>query len=237
MVFPVFRQKLALLSLLGLLSTVALNGTNVAQAQAAEEPRQGFPTSRVGGGTRSNCHADDPLVALIPETGLLKVTAAQPSLWFYIPQSDALQDAEFILYNSEETIIYETTFTTAEESGLVELNLADLAPDLTLDPNQQYQWFLSLICPHSRVADLVVHGWVQPVELTQGSSPQDSNNQDFQANLSAYLENGFWSRALTLLTESHQGDPNNAAATNQWSHLIQSMSLPSLPLTVVNPTP
>ncbi|MEM9213542.1 MAG: DUF928 domain-containing protein [Cyanobacteria bacterium P01_F01_bin.150] len=204
------------LSSLSLPSIVHANGTDA---------NQGLPEGTVGGGSRSGsaCNSQEPLLAFVPGNHVLKTTEAQTTLWFYLPDSDILTNAELIVYDETNAVVIDTSFSVAERSGLLGVNLNLMVEKGKLDLEKNYRWFFSLICPDDRAADLSVDGWVQTTSLS--SSFTDAINSVSpveQANL--YIQEGLWSEAVLLLMNSPRMSNTTESRLDMWNSVVQTIS-------------
>lgn len=219
-----FRLRYRVLALLSMASLATLSSFGFAEGAHANgsNPNEGLPDGTVGGGSRSGtaCSSQDPLLAFMPSNHLLKTAEAQTTLWFYLPSSDILTDAELVVYDEGGNTVVDTTFSVAEQSGLIGINLDSLAPDQKFDLETNYRWFFSLICSEDRAADISVDGWVQSTSLdpsfvnTLNSMPPIE-----QANL--YLQAGLWSEAVSLLMDAQDSTISSA---HDWHTIVQTLS-------------
>lgn len=215
-----------LLSVIGLVSMFNLISVTPGFLLAEEQPRQGLPGRRQGGGTRGGCSQDSkPLTVLIPETNLWRTTAAYPKFYFYIPQSMDSQDVEFVLRDENDQQVYEKVFTINGDARIISLSLPDSESSSPLELKKNYHWYLSLICnPENRSQDIVVEGWIQRVELTSSIASQLENITPTDS-IEIYLEADLWHEALTTLAQLRQDLPNDTIVATNWMQLLQSIGL------------
>lgn len=180
---------LALLSsLIGLevIAAAQVKASSLSTVQQAKEDRddqlrQGLPGRRLGGGTRSGSlysrvFTEDEvyLTALVTADNLSLTSAERPSFTFYIPEMLQDQQAEFVLRNAEDELVYETTFEIEKSGGLttIETSTAEIAP---LNIGQNYTWYFSIV-PNSvdRSNDIIVYGNIRRVESTAAQSIEQS---------------------------------------------------------------
>jgi hypothetical protein len=140
-------------------------------------------TSR-GGANHDRClYTTEELVALVPvsaETGipyLEPILSGHPTWWFYIPYAgNGRLEAEFVLIDAEERVIYEQKSLVPNTPGLVEVVWPMTNPPLT--QGQSYRWVFSILCnPSNRSGDNTVNGWIQRVT--------DEEESALMANLGA----------------------------------------------------
>ncbi|MGC1308344.1 MAG: DUF928 domain-containing protein [Phormidesmis sp.] len=219
------------------LAEVAAN----AEGQDTETLRQGLPGRRLGGGTRSGrvfLNANASLAALTTANPLSVTTAERPTLLFYVPEMLAANEVEFVLYDRNDELAYETTFTLAREGGLVSLG-AEQAGDIpVLDLNETYAWYFSIISDASdRAQDIVVHGSIRRVNQADWLANQSVDAKLSQRLATAtplakaqilYQQADLWHDAALILSDLHQANPENALIAAEWNALLASVGLDSV---------
>ncbi|MGD1855956.1 MAG: DUF928 domain-containing protein [Leptolyngbyaceae cyanobacterium] len=188
---------------------------------AEEEPvRQGLPGRRISGASRlptSACAPNsEPLVAIVPETNLGATAVAEPTLWLSVPNVAVTKQMEFYLFNTQDEIIYQTSFWVKPTADLVGLDLAAMANAPKLEVDQRYRWAASIVCnPNNHSENISVEGWVDRIENSGAN------------------ETGPWYDRLGTLVETLQHQPDNQEALNQWQSLMASARLDQIvPLSV-----
>lgn len=220
-------------TLLSMMSVLALSSMSVPSDAHANEidENQGLPDGTVGGGSRSgsSCNIQDPLLAFVPGNHVLKTTESQTMLWFYLPESDILTNAELIVYDENSHVVVDTSFSVAEYSGLFGVNLNVMVEGGKFDLEKDYRWFFSLICPDDRAADISVDGWFEATTLSPSFSDKlNAVSPVEQANL--YVQAGLWSEAVLLLMNSSYVDSATEHGLDPWHSIIQAISPVSVPL-------
>ena len=227
--------------------------TTVAQAQDAPGGRQrggashieyqpptlsnvGAPGNRRRGGASrtGSCPAvAQPLTALVPTVkdsvgGL--TTAANPTLWFYVPYVlNTDHPAEFALLNDRNQYVYQTTLANAQTdaTGIIEVALPST---VALEVGKPYRWALTVNCGAD--SSVFVMGGIQRVApLGADAMSNPPSGSEAAANLdraSLYAEHGIWFDALTILAELKQAKPDDAAIAAEWQSLLQSATLEDL---------
>ncbi|NEQ97110.1 MAG: DUF928 domain-containing protein [Cyanothece sp. SIO2G6] len=216
------------------LASLLINVLSFAGSSAyaqSDNTNHGLPPGTVAGGSRgaTTCSIQAPVVAFMPETNLLQTLDTQPSLWVYLPESLPLQDAELVLYDETETAVIDTVFSIADQSGLVKIDLAAIANVSPLKADQRYRWFLSLICPDNRAADISVDGWLHltPLSATLAEQLDRTSDPVEQANL--YITAGMWSEAIATLVD-WQESSSTTIAPEAWEGVIEALNPGSVPL-------
>ncbi|MGL5195201.1 MAG: DUF928 domain-containing protein [Chroococcales cyanobacterium] len=191
----------------------------------------GAPGRRIGGGSRGcSVIADGPtghaLTALVPETTMGLTLEAYPTFFWYLPATSATA-VEFVLMDEKgEKVIYETTFQTKGEAGIVSLNLPENASLPPLEINDNYRWYFSIICnPEDRAADIYVQGWVRRVEASAGLTEQLASTTSDIERVQVYARNGIWHEAISVLAQLRRSNPNNVDIRREWQELITSVQL------------
>lgn len=207
--------------LTGLGLVALLCGLGLVPALAAEEGqvRQGLPGRRISGASRlptACAHSADPLVAIVPESNLGTTAVAEPTLWLSVPQVRREKQIEFYLFDTQDEIIYQTSFVIEPTAKLVGLDLGAMADAPKLEIDRRYRWAASVICnPDNRSENLSVEGWVDRV----GESPMERND--------------LWYDQLSQLLDELQRHPQDQIALGHWRTLMAAARLDRLvPLSV-----
>lgn len=225
------RKTLMAIGLVSLLSLTLSGAPGLAQPDVEDAPRQGLPGRRIGGGTRGEeCIAGEtPLIALMPENNLGVTTAAHPSLLFYLPQSTAVREVEFVLLDTHDQLIYDTTFQVKGDSGIISLSLSNDETLPLLAKDENYHWYFSIICdPANRAQDIAVDGWIRRVELATTLTNQLDNAAPLERARFLYKESELWHEGLTILAGLRRAQPNEPTVAAQWTQLLQSVGLASI---------
>ena len=196
-----------------------------------DEVNPGVPGRRIGGGSRGcSVTADGPrdhaLTAVVPETTLGLTLEAYPTFFWYLPPTSATA-VEFVLMDEKgKKVIYETTFRTKGEAGIVSLSLPENASLPPLEINENYSWYFSIICnPQDRAADIYVQGWVRRVEASASLREQLATTTSDLERVQVYARNGIWHEAISGLAQLRRSNPNNVDIRREWQELITSVQL------------
>ena len=234
--FKIKNIKSQVFSYLALL-LMLVSSTTTVQAEKPTEKNSnsdyGLPTNRRDGGsrgTRDNCVADAQslnLVALIPEKTVGINTSAAPKLFFYIPKIDNQRTLEFVLRNEQDELMYEA-FLTTEGEGIMSVEVpADVQSNL-LETNQNYHWYLSMICNFKqRSRDIVVEGWMRQ-EALDLATKQELKVASSIEKAELYHEQGFWYDALSTLATNYSSPADKPQIRAKWSELLESVGLEDL---------
>ena len=97
---------------------------------------------------------EKPVTALVPAATLGQTTAAYPTFFVYVPPTFA-QNAEFVLFDEDDNLLYETTVNIAGRSGIIKLDLpVENIPPLELSKN--YIWEFGLVCDPDDRSDVTL---------------------------------------------------------------------------------
>ncbi|PSF38437.1 hypothetical protein C7H19_05485 [Aphanothece hegewaldii CCALA 016] len=228
----------SLISLTLILTFLSILFTENGWTKSQAENRQGWPTRRVGGGSRgcSLENIDDytrtqycrPLIALISE-GLTLTTQSLPSLWFYFPffkNSDQIM-VEFVLRDEADQLIYEATFKPTTQQEITSFQLSQTQTFKGLAEGKAYHWYLSVIYKATdRAHDDVVEGWVQRVPLRTEIAQQLRQATPLE-KVRIYQEAHLWPEAIAILANLKQMQPNDPGLSQLWEKLIASLEIPS----------
>lgn len=210
-------RKWSHLTVLGL--AVLLCGLCLVPAQSAEKDqvRQGLPGRRISGASRlPTACAADPLVAIVPEGNLGTTAVAEPTLWLSVPEVTVAKQLEFYLFDTQDEIIYQTSFVIEPTAKLVGLDLGAMADAPHLEIDRRYRWAASVVCnPDNHSENISVEGWVARMEV----SPMEDSE--------------LWYDQLSQLLEELRRHPQDQTALSQWHTLMAAVRLEQLvPLSV-----
>ena len=193
----------------------------------------GLPTHRRDGGSRGDgdsCVADaehQNLMALIPDKTIGINASASPKLFFYVPAVNNQKTLEFVLRNEQDELMYEAFFST-KGNGIMSVEVpADVSSNL-LETDQNYHWYLSMICDHQqRSRDIVVEGWMRQESIDLATQNQLSiASSAEQAEI--YNEQGHWYDALSVLANHQDSVTEQPIVRQKWSEMLNSVGLEEL---------
>ena len=194
-----------------------------------KKEKEGFPIHRIGGGSRGNCLTPGgQLVALVPEHSVGLTTSTTPQLFFSIPKTKKTHLLELVVRNQQDELVYDTQIATIEGSGIIALQLPENLVPESLPTDENYHWYLSLICnEQNRAHDLVVSGWLRRIEIEPNISQQlQAPHPLAQANL--YQQQGIWHDALSAVVEAQKTEHQRDAALAKWTELLTALGLGEL---------
>ena len=195
-----------------------------AEARITFKPPDGLeaPGRRVAGGSRSpqerNCSSgQNPLTAIVPNSNTGLTTQANPTLFFYVPQTSAT--LELVLRDQDKE--YKQTYKSSEKAGIVSIPFNQAS----LEVGKKYRWSFSIICnPKERSKDKFVEGGIKRIKTeAQLTNKLATASPEERANL--YAEAGIWQDSLASLAKLLYSNPNNAQLKAEWQALLTSKSV------------
>jgi hypothetical protein len=195
----------------------------VAQATPSyRPPLRGAPASRIGGAHRGAEGDDWTLLVLAPEhTGL--TTSEQPVLYWYTSK-DIDQPVEFTLIERGAIDpLFERRIPGPLGAGVQRVALADLG--LSLRPETEYQWFVSVVTdPTQRSQDYAAGATIRRVAVDpQVRTRLQSTTAEQRAFV--YAEAGLWYDAIDALSQQVDEAPSNETARGQRRALVEQVGL------------
>jgi Domain of Unknown Function (DUF928) len=201
-------------------------------AQVAYEPPPdlGLPGHREGGGTRGegSCLQDPSslFVAVMPEDGFGQTSLDAPTLYWYLPATNA-ETAEFFLLNEQDEEIYRATVSLPQEGGVVNFRLPTTVSNRSLlQAGEDYRWYFSLNCnPDDPSGNLVTQGGLRRIQLNMPLAEEIANTAPGDRP-AIYASEGIWHDALISLVDLHQ--PGNPKWGTDWQSLLESVKLEAI---------
>ncbi len=195
--------------------------------QPPRPPNLGEPGGRgQGGGSRGDCTAYKDATILLPRSSPWALTTqAHPTLWLHAPKGLAAKvPLEFVVQDAQNKTLFKTFITPAvTPAGVIPIAFPQDAP--ALQPNQRYQWKLSIYCD-AEVPD-------QPIQL-QGTIERTTLSPELTASLEQsttpiekaefYAKNGIWHDAVTTLGMARLYAPSYPL-TIAWKDLLRQAEL------------
>lgn len=150
--------------LLSALTALAL-GTPSAHADdpplVYQPPLLGAPASRVGGGTRQPTD-DAPVLQVLAPDHVGLTTRPQPDLYWFVSGPARSRAQIVVLADKAIDPLFEADLEPVPSAGIRRLSLADQG--VTLAPDVDYEWFITLVTdPARRSRDVVAGGAIRRV--------------------------------------------------------------------------
>jgi len=256
-----YRLRIVVLVLLTLALTLGLTITLPVKLQAQSEPPSlsslipeqwdVIPTTdlpymnREVGRTRCTCilraNLETPLI-LVPLSGIGTTVADYPTLFWYIPKSQAW-GIELSWRDSNDEEVYSTkyAFTHYTEEGfngyeqhiavgtpgIMSFTLPGVATQPSLLPpleiGQKYHWILVIICePKDAGSHKYIGGVVERVQL----NPLDERflaQATSEERLAFYVKKRIWYETVATLMQLRRERPDDQDVVNAWNKLLKSI--------------
>lgn len=173
-----------------------------------------------------------PVTALWPKTDTEKSTyvgltvSENPTLFFYVPTTDAKSAVITLTEEGKDDVVYEKTFEISKSHGVVGLTLSNNGDSSPLKLNKQYHWQFRLRCdPDEKTgADSVVDGGIKRVAQT--SVLQNKLQKAAMADRPyIYAEAGYWTDTLKSLADSLAANPQDRLVKASWQDLLKSQGI------------
>ena len=202
------------------------------QTKESSQKNNGWPTRRVGGGSREGCGPDSPnqscvpVIAMIPDHLVVTVTDT-PTLFFQIPslRNPTGVQMEFILRDGSDRLVYETSFAASPEGGLLALPLPKTGEFQGLKIDENYHWYFSIIYdPNDRAHDDVVEGWLRREVIPESLARQLQTATPME-QVALYKDAQLWTEAISTLALLKQNQPNNLIFAEKWQQILRELEL------------
>jgi len=186
---------------------------------------RGMPGQRIAGATRfGECTQGKlaKIVALMPEDNLGVTAAANPSLFFYVPQSTA-KLAELMILSEGGDLLATQEVPVSGTAGIVSVTIDPTKA--ALQPGQKYQWIFSLTCkPNEPDANPFVTGWIERAELDSNLAAVITTAPAAE-RLPLLAANQLWNDTLATLAALQRQNPNDPAMKQQWQDLLNTAGI------------
>lgn len=189
----------------------------------------GAPSRTAGAGKRSSpstCFkGNTPLTALTPNNNLAVTVSANPTLFWYVPETQA-RSAEFVILDNQNNEVYQTTLALKDTPGVVKLSLPT---HVSLETNKDYMWVLGVVCnPADRSEDEFVRGVLKRTELSLEQKTKLAVAKEPLKRAEVYAGAKIWQETLMLLAQLHSEHPNDLKVTAAWQELLNSVQLQAI---------
>ena len=182
---------------------------------------RGAPARTAGGGVRGeNCveQGATPLTALMPGNNVGTTVAANPTLFVYVPKTNA-KEAEFSVLDAQGKDVYLETVKLTGEAGVVKVSMPESAD---LKTGKDYTWSFSIVCnAQERSGDIYVRGLLQRTELSADLKSELEKAPPLE-QAKIYAKAQVWNETLALLAELRNSNPK------EWEQLLKSVGLEAI---------
>lgn len=202
------------------------------QAQAITfpptEPR-GAPTRTVGGGQRGGVSclpSNPPLTPLTPDNNVVTTVAANPTLFLYVPTTEAKSAELTIVDTSSWQQVYQTTVEVKGVPGIIKLNIPE---SVALKTDIKYLWKFSLVCnPEDPSRQQFVNGFIERTELNMEAKTKLAKAKEPLEKVEVYANAQVWQETLSLLAQMHYERPDDPHVTGAWREFLTSVKLEAI---------
>lgn len=151
-------------------------------------------------------------------------TKEHPTFWYYVPYTKDIAgvSAEFVLQDSEETPVYQSSISLPVKPGIVSVKVP--ATTMPLQLNKNYRWFFKISCSGQQNSPIYVEGDIQLANLNADLAKQLAAAQP-REKVSLYADKGIVFDALDLLIQLRKANPNDSDLVNDWSSLLESIKV------------
>lgn len=192
-------------------------------AQTFQPPPGGTEISTAAAGTRGGCdRTEKPLVPLLPQSNWGLTLSKSPTFFVYVPPTKAKQGQFSIVDEDKKEVIYETSFSTPSQPGIVSVSLP--ASENGLEVGKRYSWTFQVECPSNpeqsdESGSPFVQGYVERIKPSQELVDELDKAADESDRAQVYAKNGIWHE--TVLNSAKERGSNRAA----WEQLLNSVGL------------
>ncbi|MGB5960635.1 MAG: DUF928 domain-containing protein [Coleofasciculaceae cyanobacterium] len=196
------------------------------------QPR-GAPARTVGGGQRgggdddiSCLSSNPPLTALAPDNNVVTTVSANPSLFVYVPKTEA-KSAELVILESETLQkVYQTKVVLKGIPGIIKLNIPS---SVALKTGTQYLWKFSVFCnPEGFSIERFVTGYIERTELNLDAKTKLEKAKEPLEKVEVYANAQVWQETLSLLAQMHYERPDDTNVTDAWREFLSSVKLEAI---------
>ena len=187
----------------------------------------GSPRRAMGGGTRGGLPASEVshssyLTVLSPENNVITTVSAQPTLFWYIPKTQA-KSAKFVVYDNQGQVLYQTTVALQGIPGVVKLSLPKT---LGLKIGQEYDWAL-MLDHNSEIEEpnSSVGGTIKRTVLTSTQKAQLAAARQPLKQAEVYAKAGIWQETISILAQLRHDRPSDRNINTAWQELLESVEL------------
>src|SRR2546423_2114751 len=107
-----------------------------------EPPKRGAPKGRVGGGTRGLDSRELSLAVIAPDHPGLS-SRPSPKLYWFLSKAISAPFEVSVVEDGVDDAVVDRSIPAPKEAGVQALDLASLG--VTLKPEKEYRWFISLV--------------------------------------------------------------------------------------------
>lgn len=186
-------------------------------------PKKLIPRARVGGDVRGTEGSDPEVKALVPDHVGLTVKENPEVNWFL--SKPTVYQVRFTLRDDRSTRAFqEKIIPTPKQPGIYTINLKELG--LTLEPNVEYKWFVSVIRDaNSPSKDIVAGGVIERCELSDCVVERGIKLECTEQSVMDNARAGLWYDAMGCLCNLIDADPKNDKLRRMRARLLKDVGL------------
>ncbi|WP_198648590.1 DUF928 domain-containing protein [Cyanothece sp. BG0011] len=134
-------------------------------------------------------------------------------------------EIEFVLRGPQDELVEKQTFSGKGQAGIMSLKLPNVALVSSPNANNNYHWYLSVICNQSdRADDVVVEGLLQPVTL-ESNLVRELETASLEERINLYQSYDLWHERLDTLAKMKRSQPQNTQLAQKLAALLESVQL------------
>ena len=190
------------------------------------KPRKdNMPRARVGGTVRG-LEGKDPVIAPLCPDHVGFTQKKEPTLYWYLSKTTTLPIVFTLVDSRVIRPMAEVRIPPPASPGIQVIRLKDYG--LTLAPEVQYKWFVSLVRdPGSPSADVVAGGIIERVDPVESLVLRPHCPDPMDA-VCMYAQNGLWYDAVAAISELIEATPQDCALRRKRAFLLQQVGLPQI---------
>ncbi|MBV6622350.1 MAG: DUF928 domain-containing protein [Rivularia sp. (in: Bacteria)] len=194
-------------------------------SQSFTPPDRGTPPATAGAATRGGCDAKQNLVTpLMPKEKLTLTFDERPTFYWHTSKSNT--EAEFLLLDENDDLVYEANVNLPKKPGIFAFTLPPEAPGLKT--NKQYHWYLSVYCSSEFTDDTItVEGWVERTKPNLATWIK-LNKSAPKHRSKIYADASIWHEAITNVAQQRCIAPYDSKLVLYWNQLLTSVGLKEL---------
>ncbi len=163
------------------------------------------------------------LQALVPDHVGMTVSRSPALNWFL--SKPTTHEIRFTLVDNRVIRpLHEGPIPNPKQAGIQTISLKEMG--LTLDPNVQYRWYVSVVRDaDSPSQDIVAGGIIEHCELSECLTVMDAR---LTCNMQGVIDNaraGFWYDAMGCICDLINGDPSNSKLRRIRAALLKQVGL------------
>jgi hypothetical protein len=191
-----------------------------------DKPRQAHMPRARGGGAVRGAEGKDPLIAPLCPDHVGFTEKKEPVLYWYLSKATTLPIVFTLVDSRVIRPMAEVRIPPPATPGIQVIRLKEYG--LSLSPDIQYKWFVSLIRdPGSPSSDVVAGGIIERVDPVESLMLRPHCADPMDA-VCMYAQNGLWYDALAAASELIESAPQDCSLRRKRAFLLQQVGLPQI---------